>query len=255
MEAEIVPLPPSRNWATRFGLKFYRYKSLLKRRWWLLLLTVGLGLACEGWIVFSEPTTYESVGLLMISGGIKIPEGAQYREQEDGFYGTQIHLLENAEVQDNARRRVAFEAPDLHPCKVKVVPALAPRTSILSVTGRGVNAAYTQRFVDAVMTEFLNFKQAKAGDAMGSAMNQFGSELTRLGKERDEREAEVQDFIKKNNMAFWEEQGRTSAKYLSDLKTKQANLITEMQRLQNLSSDQLLTAPPDAGVTESAASE
>ena len=203
---------------------------------------------------FSEPTTYESVGLLMISGGIKIPEGAQYREQEDGFYGTQIHLLENAEVQDNARRRVALEAPDLHPCKVKVVPALAPRTSILSVTGRGVNAAYTQRFVDAVMTEFLNFKQAKAGDAMGSAMNQFGSELTRLGKERDEREAEVQDFIKKNNMAFWEEQGRTSAKYLSDLKTKQANLITEMQRLQNLSSDQLLTAPSDAGSTESVAS-
>ena len=52
MEAEIVPLPPSRNWTTRFGLKFYRYKSLLKRRWWLLLLTVGLGLAWEGWVVF-----------------------------------------------------------------------------------------------------------------------------------------------------------------------------------------------------------
>lgn len=246
MEAEIVPVPSPRDWATRFNLKFYRYRNLLKRRWWLLLLTVGLGLAWQGWVVFSQPTTFESTGLLMVSGGIKIDGGQQYREQEEGFYGTQLHLLENAEVQDNARRRVALEAPDLSACKVKITPTLAPRTSILTVAGQGVNADYTQRFVNAVMEEFLGFKRAKAGDVVNGAMNQFTGELSRLGKERDQREVELQDFIKKNNMAFWEEQGRTSSKYLSDLKTKQANLVTEMQRLQNLNSEQLLTRPASA---------
>ena len=243
MEAEIVPMMPPSDWTTRFGLKFYRYKGLLKRRWWLLLLTVGLGLAWQGWAIFSQPTNFESVGLLMVSGGIKIPEGAQYREQEEGFYGTQIQLLDNPEIHENARRKVALEAPTVPACKVKITPTLTPRTSILTVAGRGENAQYTQRYVDAVMEEFLNFKRAKAGDAMTGAMGQFSTELARMGKERDQREGELQEFIKVNNMAFWEEQGRTSSKYLSDLKTKQANLVTEMQRLQNLSSDQLLSRP------------
>lgn len=247
MEAEIVPLPAPRDWTTRIGLKFYRYKNLIKHRWWLLLLTVGLGLAWQGWVLFSQPTTYESVGLLIVSGGVKVTGGAQYREQEEGFYGTQVQLLENAEIQENARRRVAIESPALPPCKVKVTPALAPRTNILTVSGRGVSAEYTQHFVNAVMEEFLNFKRAQAGSAVSGVASQFTGELTRLGKERDQREIELQAFIKQNNMAFWEEQGRTSSKYLSDLKTKQANLVTEMQRLQNLSSDQLLSRPNDAG--------
>ncbi|MEA3188604.1 MAG: polysaccharide biosynthesis transport protein, partial [Chthoniobacter sp.] len=89
-----------------------------------------------------------------------------------------------------------------------------------------------------------------AGDAVSGVMGQFSSELGRLGKERDQRDAELQAFIKQNNMAFWEEQGKTSSKYLSDLKTKQANLVTEMQRLQNLSSDQLLSRPTDASGTD-----
>ncbi len=255
MDAEIVPLPPSRDWTTRFGLKFYRYRGLIKRRWWLFMLTIGLGLVWQGWVIFSQSTTFESIGLLMVTGGIRIPEGAQYREQEEGFYGTQIHLLENPEVYENARRKVALEAPNLQPCKVKVIPALEPRTTIITVTGRGASAQYTQRFVDAVMEEFLNIKRTKANDAMTSTQSQFATELARLGKECDQREAELQAFIKQNNMAFWEEQGRTSSQYLSDLKTKQANLITEMQRLENLSSEQLLSRPASGDSTSKTEAE
>src|SRR5215210_5744975 len=74
-------------------------------------------------------------------------------------------------------------------------------------------------------------------------MNQVTVELQRLGKERDTREAQLQTFIKENNMAYWEEQGKTASKYLSDLKTKEANLSTELQRLQTLSSEEMLTRP------------
>ena len=44
-------------------------------------------------------------------------------------------------------------------------------------------------------------------------------------------------------MAFWEEESKNAAHYLSELKTKQANLGTELHRLENLTTEELLTQP------------
>ena len=55
-------------------------------------------------------------------------------------------------------------------------------------------------------------------------------ELSRLGTERDQREIEFQAFIKANNMAFWDEQGKSAAVYLSQLKTRRADLATGLGR-------------------------
>jgi capsular exopolysaccharide synthesis family protein len=44
-------------------------------------------------------------------------------------------------------------------------------------------------------------------------------------------------------MADWEQLGTTAAKYLADLKTRQANLKTELDRLQTLSDKELLSQP------------
>jgi hypothetical protein len=40
---------------SRFGVRFYRYRGILKRFWWVLLLTIGLGLGYGSWAVFSKP--------------------------------------------------------------------------------------------------------------------------------------------------------------------------------------------------------
>lgn len=243
MDAEIVPLPPQRDFTARFGLKFFRLKTLVKRRWWLLALMISLGLAIEGWRVFSKPTRYQSTGLLMVNERPNLPDTAQVREGNEGFWATQIHLLENEQIHDRARRKVALETPGLTSSSVEIVPKLVPKTSIFSVTGIGGNPEYTQRFVQAVMEEFINYKRETVGRIQEGTMGQVSVELQRLGRERDMRESELQSFIKKNRMAFWEEQGKTAAKYLSDLKTKEANLGTELQRLQTLTSKEMLTRP------------
>src|SRR5438105_13973104 len=119
MDAEVVPLPSQRNWTTRFGIKFFRYKGLIKRRWWLLLLTVSIGLACEGWIVFRTPVTYQSSGQLLVGERLRIPD-TDIHQDADNYFGTQLQLLQNTDISDQAERRVALEAPNLAPCKVEV---------------------------------------------------------------------------------------------------------------------------------------
>ena len=244
MDAEVVPLPAQRDWTTRYGIKFYRFKSLLKRRWWLLLLTVSIGLAVEGWLVFSKKPAFESTGMLMVTERTVMPENSQgYSEERENFYGTQIQLLQNPEVYERAKRRVALEAADLAPCRVELTPTLVPRSAIFNVSGRGENAAYTQQFVDAAMQEFINYKLEKLKTLNIHEAGEVSTELERLGNERKDREARLATFLKENKMAFWEETGRTAAKYLSDLKTKQANLNTELQKLETLSPRELLSQP------------
>jgi uncharacterized protein involved in exopolysaccharide biosynthesis len=244
MEPEIVPqAPPSHDWMTRLGLKFYRLKGLIRRRWWVLALAVSIGLAAEGWVLFTMPTRYQSTGLLSVSERLQIPEGSQVHEGDDNFfYGTQLQILQNQDINARAQRRVALETPQLSGT-VDITPALQPRTSIFSIDGVGSNPEYTRRFVDAVMEEFINFKREQLGQTTSTAMTQISAELKRLSNERDDREKEMQKFIKENNMAFWDEQGKTAAKYLSDLKTRQANFVTELQSLENLTTEQLLTRP------------
>jgi capsular exopolysaccharide synthesis family protein len=230
----------------RLGLKFYRYRTLLRERWWILCLTVGLGLFVAGWMVLRTPVRYQSLGLLSVSPTISAPEGAQVSEEQNYFYGTQLQILQNPEIADRAQRRVANEAPNVTGT-IKIAPTITPRTSIFSIKGVGSNPEYTRRMVDAMMEEFINYKREKRGQVTSSAMGQVSEELSRLRADLNQREAELKKFVEDNNMAFWEEQGKTAAHFLSDLKTQQANKMNDLHRLENLSAEELLSTRSGGG--------
>ncbi|MEI9896803.1 MAG: polysaccharide biosynthesis tyrosine autokinase [Chthoniobacter sp.] len=71
-------------------------------------------------------------------------------------------------------------------------------------------------------------------------------QLTQLRADHDRQQAEFQAFIKANNMAFWTEQGKSAALFLSGLKNQQAQLLNELDRLKNLTPDELLTTAAQA---------
>ncbi|MGC3988818.1 MAG: hypothetical protein QM796_03865 [Chthoniobacteraceae bacterium] len=77
----------------------------------------------------------------------------------------------------------------------------------------------------------------------------------KIRAERDQQQDEFDAFVKKNNMAFWDDQNKTAAKFLSDLKTQKANAANELLRLQTLTSDQLLTTPTSTTASDPAGCE
>ena len=52
--------------SSRVGIRFYRYRGIIKRYWWVLAITVGLGLVYEAWVLFNKPTRYISYGKLSV---------------------------------------------------------------------------------------------------------------------------------------------------------------------------------------------
>lgn len=237
------------NWTAKWSVRLHRWKALLRKRWWILLLTIAICVAYQAWSVSRKPVLYQSFGKMILGGRLdNIQGGASYSEDLMNFYGTQIELMTSDEVVGRARRRLQIEFPDLQG-GASIIASQVPRTATFNLVGTGSNPDYTQKFVNAVMEEFIAYKRDMRQEQTDTTMVKISEELARLRKELDEREAALNEFIEKNNMAFWEEQSNTAARFLSDLKTQQADLLKEQRLLENLSADQLIVSGGSVALT------
>jgi len=241
----VNPQAPPVPISAGLGLKIYRYRSLIRRHWWVLALTIGLGLTYEGYLLFSKPRLFESSSQLIIREELVSENkvGASFDDRWGNIFGTAVELLKSNMVIDKARSRLALEAPTLKSAKVDIVSSVAPRTNIFTVSGTGPNGEYTQRFVDAVVDEFLIMRKYNRDETVQEIGHGMKDQLTQLRAELARQQGEFQAFVTANNMAFWKEQGASAAAFLSGLKNQQTQLTNELTRLQNLTPDELLQTP------------
>src|SRR5947208_14031480 len=90
--------PAAAPWSTAFFTRIYRYKSLLLRRWWILLLTICCGLFVEAWLIFQTPPSFQPTSKIMIAGKLNINQGPVHSEDNVNFYATHIPLLETTDL-------------------------------------------------------------------------------------------------------------------------------------------------------------
>ena len=240
----VNPQAPSMLMSAGFSVKVYRYRSLIRRHWWVLALTVGLGLGIEGYVLLTKPQLFESSSQLIIREELMNASNATgvFQDTHDNAIGTAVAMLKSNMVLDQAKSELALEAPDLKG-KVDLTSAAEPRTNIFTVTGTGPSGEYTQRFVDAVVKEFLAERRRNRDTTVDQLKGGLKEQITQLRAEHAKQEAEFQAFVKANNMAFWQEQAKSAAVFLSGLKNQQAQLLNELQRLENLTPDELLITP------------
>src|SRR5256885_78229 len=108
----------STSWSAAFVTRLHRYKALLLRRWWIPVLTICLGLFVEAFLIYQAPPKFYSGSKMILSGQLKLPQGAVYSEDNINFYGTQIQLMQSAEVKREAESLVRSTHPELPPVKV-----------------------------------------------------------------------------------------------------------------------------------------
>ena len=65
-------------WTTKFVTRLHRYRSLLLRRWWILLLTVCLGLFVQAWLVYQRAPSFRSQSKTMLAGKFNTGQNAVY---------------------------------------------------------------------------------------------------------------------------------------------------------------------------------
>src|SRR5436190_14011257 len=243
----------STSWSTAFITRLHRYKSLFLRRWWIPVLTTCLGLFVEAFLIYQMPPSFLSTSKMMLSGKLNIAQGAVYSEDSVNFYGTQIQLMESAQVKAGADGLVRATHPEMQPVPIEVTVAQKPRTSIFDLQAIGRTPDYTQAYLNAVMQKYLDFKKGMREGQGQTVITGITEQLIQTEKDLRAAEDEMLDFQKQNNIGFIQEEGNSAAAYLVKLNREYASLKTEYDLLNLLDLDQNLDrAQTKGGTSESA---
>ncbi len=122
----------------RFFSRLQRYRNLFLRRWWVLVLAVGLALAGTAAYIRGAAPEYVSRGQMIVSIKLNIQQGSLYTEELGNFLGTQAALMQGQQVLHRAADRVASQNPGLRASSVSLNVNVMQKTTIfiLSATGK-----------------------------------------------------------------------------------------------------------------------
>jgi len=225
---------------TSIVTRLHRYKALLLRRWWILLLTTCLGLFVGAWMIYQAPNAFLSSSKMMVAGKLNLAQNAVYSEDTNNFYGTQIQLMLSDDVRTGAEALVRATHPELPPVKVTLSVTQRPRTSIFELEAVSTASDYTQAYLNAVMRKYLDVKKSMRADQGSHVSTAITEQLIQIEKDLRNGEEEMLEFQKEHNIGFIQEEGNSAAAYLVKLNQEYARLKTEFDLLSLLDLDQNL---------------
>ncbi len=222
----------------------YRAKIVLRRYWWVIPLSIALGVgykAIEGLLMAPR---YVSKAQMIVSGRIALPENDVYAEERDNFFGTQIELMTSSQVRARAVARLKITHPELHEQLVatdgyvkdgikslETTAEVMDETSIFVLKAYSPHEEYSRVYLDVVMDEYINRRAEMRSKTSEKTYDAIVAQVKNLEKEIEDGEDAIVDFQKKNNIVFIQEQGSAAGTYLSDLKRRLAELKTEGRAL------------------------
>jgi capsular exopolysaccharide synthesis family protein len=254
MNDQPAPVADRSQRSARFFNYLHRYKNLLRKRWWVLPITIAVGVTIEGFRVWKAPPSFVSMGQMIMS--IKITTsttGTGYSEEYQNFLGTQVGLMRSPGVQERAAERVRALKPNLAPVPVKVDVAVSPKTTIFNLQAVGREAEYTRAYLDAVMEVFLQKKAELRAQPSEKTLEGITKQVISLDSDLKRLEEEEIAFRATNNVVFIDEQVKSTA---ADLVQKQRRLdafkseyqlLTMLSLEQNLERQQKNDAVPSTG--------
>src|ERR1043166_3628856 len=172
--------------AAQFFSRIQRYKSLLKRRWWVLLLTLGIAVGAQTYRASKTPLTYVSKAQMIIGNRGTTVTDAAAAANDENFVGTTIALLKGNLITTRAKETVATAQPDLPQRPVTLEVQLVPKTSIFLLQARSEYQKYTQAYLNACMDEFLKYLREIRGKSSAETMRAVTEQMQDAQKRIDE---------------------------------------------------------------------
>src|ERR1035437_3906451 len=127
-----------------FHTRLTRYRSLWRRRWWVLVLCALVAVAVQIVHLWCSAPAFASLGRMIVSIKLNIAEGSVYTEELSNFLGTQAALMQSGVVVHRAHARVMAQKPEvgMHPVGLRV--SVLPKTTIFVLQASGRDPDYTQ---------------------------------------------------------------------------------------------------------------
>jgi len=232
---EPIPFQPAdrATGAAQFFSRVQRYKTLLKRRWWILLITLVIAVGAQTYRVSKTPLTYLSKAQ-MIVGNRAVVADTSAQGQEENFVGTSIALLKGTLITRRAIENVKSNHPALVPSLVTVEVSLVPKTSIFLLQGRGADPEFTRAYLNALMEEFLDYRREMRKGTTEETVQAIATEANKARQDIAAAKLELENFRTTNNVAFVEQEATRAGGLVISLKGELAQALTELQFLDSV---------------------
>jgi uncharacterized protein involved in exopolysaccharide biosynthesis len=199
------------------------------------LLTVGIAVGAQTYRLSQTPLTYVSKAQLIVGNRAMVAD-VNAQGQEENFVGTTIALFKGNLLASRARENVKTNNPGLPAAPVVVEVALAPRTSIFLVQGRGADRNYTQAYINALIDEFLRYREEMRGNTTEDTLRAITTLEKNSLADLAGAQKELQEFRTTNSVAFVEEEAKNAAQRKIARETELSNAQTELLFLENVKS-------------------
>lgn len=222
--------------ATQFFSRLLRIKILLKRRWWVLLLTLALAVGAQLYRTMHGPAFYTSHAKLII-GGSTTPFAGGFENDPNNSVGTMLTLMKSEQMATEAADRLRKERPELQQAPVLLDVNLLPKTTIFYFEGKGKDPQYTQAYVETILNAYIDYRKQIRANSSDQAIKAIREQIVQVEKDLNARKKEVTDFEQTRKIAFVREEAASASASLITARTKLNDLLAEYQLIEVLGAD------------------
>lgn len=226
-----------------------RFLSFLRRFWWIPLFTLTLALGSAIGYIFWKPTTYVSTAVMWETAKVRLPEASLMSEDQSTFLGTQTELLKSPHLQamtlESLKTSSTNAIPvgrDGKPLRVKITVSPVPKSSVFNVSASGSDPAYLQRYLDALLVQYLAYKKEIRQVVSGGTFQSIGSQVEKFENDKMAAQRSLAAFQSTNNLAILQEEATLASGYLTKLKTQLSDLQIESEIISGLTNESNATS-------------
>ncbi len=237
--------PPTNEGGSTVGLRIYRYRAVIRKFWWVLLLCVSAGLLYEVFVIVTKPTRFVSVGKLTVSENVSGEAGAS-TIGISSWYLTIVETIKSPVVRELAVKKIAVERPN-DAALVETVDINAqnePNTFFFDITGTGTNPEFTRAFVTATMDAFMQLRREEKGQAQASEMTKLQKQVDAENEKLETNRALLNRFKEDSAVPFIEQQNEQIANELAELRKARGELLQQVNMYKNLNQPGQLDVNP-----------
>src|SRR5262245_26091461 len=219
---------------SRLGVRFYRYRAILKRYWWILAISVGLGLLYEGWVLFNKPERFVSVAKLRVT---EVRNDSNLSLiMDSSWYGTICEMIKSPVVLERAGKKAVMLKPEYESLigSVEIKAENEPGTHIFAIFGTSKNRDFTKFFTGTVMEAFMEQRKEEFSEGQRNRVSDLSQTNEKERKALEEAQEAHTKFKAENHVMFVEEERERISEELSEAKKEREELTQQLNTYKTL---------------------
>ncbi|HEY1662531.1 MAG TPA: polysaccharide biosynthesis tyrosine autokinase [Verrucomicrobiae bacterium] len=214
--------------APKFRLK--KFLISLRKFWWIPLITLMIAV---GWAAIKfrvAPPIFVSSASMWQSEKLELPQGANFSEDSDTFFGNLTAVLQSDTLRQLALARLAAAGTnnivtdkDGNPIGVQISVFSAPKSTVFNIQAISSNPSFSSLFLNALIGSYLDYRKNTRKEVSGDTLASISAQVTQLEEEMTSDQAVLAQYEKTNNFVVLEQENQVAGSYLAKLKTQLAD--------------------------------